>query len=116
MQKDHVRNILLDVVLTLVTCYLYNFYVQYRQIESVNAMMKERRYDFLVWILFCFITCGLYHIYHEYKKSMDIARVLKKDETTAGLIAVLCTLFGLWMINDAIQQAEINDYFNRVQV
>ncbi len=112
----HVRSIVLDLVLTLFTCGLFNFYVQYRQIEAVNDMLDSRKYDFVFWILFCFITCGLYHIYHEYRKSGDVAEVLKKDRGTAGLIAVVLTLFGFWAINDAIQQAEINAFFGNKQV
>jgi len=117
MQKHyHVRSIALDIILTIVTCGLFNFYVQYRQIEAANDMLKTRKYDFIFWLLFCFITCGLYHIYHEYRKSSDIAEVLKKDPTTAGLISVILTFFGLWMINDAIQQAEINAYFGNTEL
>jgi len=111
MQSQHVRNIVLDLVFTVLTCGLFNFYVQYKQIQAVNDMLKQERYSFLFWILFCLITCGLYHIYHEYCKSGDVARMLKKDEGSAGLIAVILTFLGLWAVNDAIQQVDINHYY-----
>lgn len=111
MDQRHVRNIALDIVLTILFCGLYNIYVQYKQMEAVNDMIKENKYSFASWLLFTIITCGLYHIYHEYRKSSDIARVLKKDEGSAGLTAVLLTFFGLGPINDAIQQGEINSYY-----
>lgn len=111
MDQRHVRNIALDIVLTIITCFLYNFYVQYKQMEAVNDMIKETKYSFVTWFLFFVITCSLYHIYHEYRKSSDIARVLKKDEGSAGLTAVILTLFGLGIICDAIQQSEINSYY-----
>jgi len=111
MNHPHVRNIALDIILTLLTCMLYNIYIQYKQIEAVNDMLKERKYDFVFWFLLSVITCGLYHIYHEYRKSTDIARVLNKDSGSAGLVALLLSLFSLSFINDAIQQSEINTYY-----
>ncbi len=116
MDQRHVRNIALDIVLTIITCFLYNFYVQYKQMEAVNDMIKENKYSFITWFLFCMITCGLYHIYHEYRKSSDVARVLKKDEGSAGLTAVILTFFGLGIICDAIQQSEINSYYGNNQL
>jgi hypothetical protein len=116
MQHPNVRNIAIDIVLTLLTCGLFNIYVQYKQCGYVNDMLKQPKYSFLFWVLFCLITCGLYHIYHEYRKSCDIAVLLKKDPGSAGLISVILTLFGLWMINDAIQQADINTYYGSSQL
>ncbi len=109
--QRHVRNIALDIVLTIVFCGIYNLYVQYKQMEAVNDMLKESKYSFVSWLIFTMITCGLYHIYHEYRKSTDIARILKKDTGSAGLTAVILTFFGLSFINDAIQQSEINAYY-----
>lgn len=111
MDQRHVRNIAVDIILTILTCFLYSFYVQYKQIDAVNDMLKENKYSFVTWFLFTIITCGLYHIYHEYRKSTDVARVLKKDEGSAGLTAVVLTVFGLSIVCDAIQQSEINNYY-----
>lgn len=111
MDQRHVRNIALDIVLTVLTCFLYSFYVQHKQMEAVNDMLKENKYSFVSWFLFTMITCGFYHIYHEYRKSSDVARVLKKDEGSAGLTAVILTVFGLSIVCDAIQQSEINNYY-----
>lgn len=116
MVSQHVRNIALDLILTLITCGLFNFYVQYKQCLAVNDMLKEEKYVFIHWLLFCLVTCGLYHIYHEYRKSSDIARVLNKQPDSAGLIAVVLTFFGLGIICDAIQQSEINTFYGNTQL
>lgn len=110
-KNQHVRNIPLDIVLTLITCFLYNIYVQYKQCAAVNDMLKEYKYSFVQWLIFTILTCGLYHIYHEYRKSSDVAVLLKKDPSSAGLIAVVLTAFGLSIVNDAIQQSEINGFY-----
>lgn len=111
MNNPHVRNIALDIVLTLITCMLYNLYVQYKQMEAVNDMLKQNKYSFVLWLVLTIITCGLYHIYHEYRKSTDIAKSLHKDAGSAGVIAVILTFLGLGFINDAIQQSEINAFY-----
>lgn len=111
MEHVHVRNIAFDIVLTLLTCFLYNFYIQYKQCEAVNDMLGQPKYSFVSWLLLTIITCGLYHIYHEYRKSSDIAECNGKPADSAGLTAILLTIFGMSIILDAIQQGEINSYY-----
>jgi hypothetical protein len=114
--SPHIRNIALDIILTLITCFMWNIYVQYKQICAMNDILKEQKYDFVAWFFFTVITCGLYHIYHEYRVSTDLARVLKKPQETSGLLAVILTFFGVSLILDAIQQSEINAYFGSHQI
>ena len=109
--SEHVRNIALDIVLTIFTCLLFNLYVQYRQMKAVNAMIKEEKYLFAPWLGLTIITCGLYHLYHEYRKSSDIARVVPGVNPNEPVIFILISLFGLSIIADAIQQTHINRYF-----
>lgn len=108
---DFVRGIALDIVLTIITCGLFNLYVQYRQMEAVNGMLREEKYSWIVWLLLSFITCGLYHIYHEYRKSSDIAEVLGDKNSNEPIINVILTIFGLSIVADAIQQVHINKYY-----
>lgn len=112
-QSPYVRNIALDLIITILTCGLFNFYVQYQQILALNEMLKTPKYDFLKWLVLCIITCGLYHIYHEYRMSQDLAILLKKNNDQDSLIAVLLTFFGLSIVLDAIQQSDINAYYGK---
>ena len=41
--EEHVRNIAVCIILSLVTCGIYNVYWQYKQMESVNDMLHEER-------------------------------------------------------------------------
>ena len=110
-KSEHIRNIGLDIVLTIITCGLFNIYLQYRQMIAVNTMIREIKYKFVPWLLLSIITCGLYHIYHEWRKSSDIAIALGKTESQEPIINVLLSIFGLSIVADAIQQAEINKYY-----
>jgi hypothetical protein len=108
---EHVRNIAICIILSLVTCGIYNVYWQYQQMESVNDMLQEERYSFLRWFAFTLLTCGLYHIYHEYRLSTDIAKAIGREPGNEGLIAILLSVFGLSLVVDAIQQSQINERF-----
>ncbi len=109
--QEHVRNIPLDIILSIFTCFIYNIYVQYRQMRALNSMLNQEKYNFLTWLLLTIITCGLYHVYHEYRKSEDIARVNGKTHSNDGVVALVLTIFGLSLVTDAIQQSEINRYY-----
>ena len=110
-QSEHVRNIALDIVITILTCGLFNIYVQYRQILALNAMLKEEKYSFPMWLLLVIVTCGLYHIYHEYRMSTDLANILRQNDSKEAIISVVLTAFGLHIVCDAIQQSHINQYY-----
>jgi hypothetical protein len=108
---EHVRNIALDLILTVITVGIYNLWVQHKQIEAVNAMLRQPKYSFLPWLLLSLVTCGIYHIYHEWRKSDDIARVTGHTGSNDALVAVILTILALGWVNDAMQQARINEYF-----
>jgi hypothetical protein len=109
--SEHRRSIAVSLLLTLVTCGLYNFYWQYLQMLAANEMLARDKYRFLPWLAFTLITCGLYHVYHEYRMSTDIAEVVGRDPRSEALIAVLLSIFGLSFVVDAIQQSQINAHF-----
>jgi len=109
--SPHVRSIAFDLVLTIITFGLFNLWVQHKQMQAVNAMLGEPRYSFWLWLLFTIVTAGLYHIYHEYRISSDIAHKLAVEPGQEALRSVILTCLGLWIVEDAIQQSQINRYF-----
>lgn len=109
--QEFVRSIVLDLLLTILTCGLFNLYVQYRQIVTVNAMLGKEKYSFIAWLLLTIITCGLYHIYHEYRKSSDIAEAMQEPHSNEPIISLILTVFGLHVVADAIQQSRINKHY-----
>lgn len=108
---EHIRNIALDIVLSLLTCSLWSIYVQHAQMKAVNTMIGREKYSFLIWLLLTMITCGLYHFYHEYQMSRDICIVQGRPDATDPLVHLVIAIFSFGIITDAIQQAEINRYF-----
>ena len=111
LKSEHIRNTVMDIVITVLTCTLFSLYVQHRQILAVNAMVGSRKYSFLVWFLLSIITCGLYHFYHEYLKSADIAQVMGDENTVEPILHLLLNVFAVKLIADALQQEQINRFF-----
>ena len=110
-KTQFIRSIVADIVLTIITCGIYNIWVQYKQMETVNFMLKEEKYSFFPWLILSFITCGIYHVYHEYRKTQDICRVLGEPNSNEPLVNLVLSLFALHIVADALQQALINRYF-----
>ena len=114
---QHIRSIPLDLILALLTCMIWNLYVQHRQMQAVNDMLDEDRYRFWLWFFLSLITCGLYHFYHEYRMSDDIeSRMEQRQDQNAAIISLLLCVFGLSVVADAIQQARINRYYGSEQL
>ena len=110
-----VSSIATDVLLTIVTCGIYNLFWQARQFRVLNAFLGRREFRFWPWLLLTLITCGLYHVYTEYvmaKAVLAIQRRLGKPTSdNLPLISLIVSLLGLTLVADAIQQSEINEFF-----
>jgi hypothetical protein len=113
MTKPEARNIVLDLVLTLLLCGLWNLVVQYKQIEALNHLLRQEKYSFWKTYLFSLLTCGLYLIYYEYQKSKDLCRLTGRDSDSDPVLAVILCLFGLNIVYDAIAQSKINALLDR---
>ena len=110
-----VSNVAADILLTLVTCGIYDLFWQARQFRVLNAFLGRNQFRFWVWLLLTLITCGIYHIYNEYLMARAITtvqRTLGKAPTeNLPLISLGLSIFGLTLVADAIQQSEINRFF-----
>ena len=109
--SDHVRNIGMDIILTIITCGIFNIYLQYRQIAALNDMTQPHRYSFSMWLLLTIVTGGLYHFYHKYRMSEDIFKRKDGQVGNEPILHVIILALGLFIVVDALQQAGINSYF-----
>jgi hypothetical protein len=108
----HEISIPLYLILTIITCGLFNLYWNYRQMEACNEMLGRREFDFWIWFLLCLVTCGIWHIIYQYKMGsviVDIQRRMGRPVfDTLPLISVLVTVFGMSIVVDCIHQMELN--------
>lgn len=113
---DGVRSIALGIIFSLLTCGIYSLYWQYKQMVTLNAWLGRNDYRFWLWLFLSILTCGIFSFYYEYKMAVGINEI----QTNSGLIvssylAVTCVLlaiFGVGIASLAIQQWEINKFYN----
>ncbi len=110
-------NIALDVILSVITCGIYWFFWQARQMRAINYLLGHERYSFWLWFFLTLITCGLYNIYYEYYMAQGIVEaqdsrgyLRSKD---LPVLSLILTIIGLNIVTDAIQQNEINKFFGK---
>ena len=111
-QGPYASNIALDIIFSIITCGIYWFFWQARQIRALNYMLREERFSFLLWFLLTIATCGLFNIYYEYIMAQGIVEVQRREgkpiTNELPVLSLVLSIFGLHMITDAIQQNEIN--------
>ncbi len=112
-----VSNIALDIILSIITCGIYWFFWQARQMRALNHLLKEQRFSFVLWFFVSIITCFLFNVYYEYIMAQAIVEIQKRDGMAASndlpVLSLVLSLFGLHVVVDAIQQNELNKFFGK---
>ena len=106
----------MGIFLTILTCGIYSLFWQARQFRVLNAWLGRREYSFWAWLGLCFITCGIYAVYSEYQMANSILEIQRKREWPANpslaTICVAVSIIGIPIASMAIQQEEINKFYN----
>lgn len=112
LSSEHHIEIAMGIVLSLVTCGIYNIYWNYRQFEAMNALLGREEFKFVPWLLLSLVSCGLYHIYYEYKMGAELYGWLKANGRDADqnlpIMGLVLSCLGLTIIADAVYQHEFN--------
>lgn len=105
-------NIAKDVILSLLTCGLWDIFWQYKQMQTVNILLDEDEFSFAKWFVFTLLTCGLYHFYHEYLMGRAIVKIQHRyglpPSESLPAVSIILALISLGIITDALQQKELN--------
>lgn len=112
LSSEHHIEIAMGIVLSIITCGIYNIYWNYRQFLAMNQLLGREEFKFVPWLLLSMITCGLYHIYYEYKMGAELYGWLKENgrepNPNLPVIGLVLACLGLTVITDAVYQHEIN--------
>lgn len=112
LADEHALNIALYLILSLLTCFLFDIYWNYRQMEACNDLLGRDEFSFGLWLFLVVITFGLYHFYYQYQMGRAIVEIQDRmgRPTTDGLpiVSVLATFLGFGVVADCIHQLEIN--------
>ena len=105
-------NIPLYLILSLITCFIFGAYWNYKKIETCNAMLKRTELKFSHWLIFSILTCGIFHIFYQYKMGSALVEIQRNFKQpifdSLPVVSIFTTIFGLSIITDCIHQNEIN--------
>jgi len=105
-------NIPLYLILTILSCGIFNLYWNYQQMLSCNELIGRKEFDFWTWIILSLLTCGIYHIFYQYQMGSVILEIQDKQGTKKTdilpMISVLGTVLAGSIIVDVIHQYELN--------
>lgn len=86
MRMKEERSFVVILLLSIVTCGIYNLYFMYTAINDLNRAFEGDRQEspgFWMWLLLSFITCGIYDVYWWYKQG---SRMQMSGMSRYGLI------------------------------
>jgi hypothetical protein len=121
VQKESaVSNIVLDIVLTFVTCGIYGLVWQARMFRVANGFLGEDRFNFWMYFLLSIVTFGIYGIYVQYLFGKALPEIQAKQGAKVNdslpTLALILSVVGLQIVAMAIEQNEINLLYERNQL
>lgn len=110
------RNIVLQVVLSIITCGLYALIWMITITDDANKVSDETSdTPGILAIIFCILTCGIYTIYWHYKMGKKLYNAGIKYNMSISdnsVLYLLLSLFGLAFVNTCIMQNDLNKFSN----
>lgn len=109
------KNIAVCIILSIVTCGIYELYWIYCLVEDTNlvASRQDSAASGGMVLLLGIVTCGLYWLYWLYRAGEDLDR-LRVDRGGLpghlGLLYMLVALVGFSIVSHALLQSELNEY------
>ena len=105
-------NIALNIFLTLITCGIYNFYWNLKQMRACNDLLGREEFVYWHWLLFVPLTCGIYHVVYQYQMGSAILELQTKNNSSRfdslPILSCLLTIFMFSIVVDGVHQNEIN--------
>lgn len=107
------RNIAISVILSLVTCGIYNIYWFIMMTDESNSISDEEYSSGAMSLLFTIITCGIYAIYWNYQMGRKLAEAGKKYNLAIAdnsILYLLLSIFGLGIVSNCLIQSDLNRF------
>ena len=120
MTIDRRRSIITCVILTIITCGIYEFIWIARVHEDLeNESQQYSGTSGGMVVLFSILTCGIYFLYWLYKSGGKISYIKRMDlgdsnivsTSDNGLLYLILGIFGLGIVAMALMQSDLNDHF-----
>ena len=111
------RSIIAVILLTLITCGLYNLYWIVVTQDELNTYTRENETSGILVLLFSIITCGIYLFFWYYKISKRIYAIQIEKGFMGGdnsILNVLLAIFGLPIVGNCIIQNDLNKLYESI--
>lgn len=111
------RSIVLSVILSLVTCGIYEWVWLYLEAKDINDLLANENKpigtDPILVILLSIVTCGLYQIYFFYKAGKYLSQVgqnsmVTDDSTLLALLGFFAPIVSIAIIQNSINTISKN--------
>ncbi len=106
------------LLLSLVTCGIYSWYLIYRISKEVREFRGDQSIDPGLELLLCIITCGIYQIYWYYKYGKFVydmeLHVGVSGASDMSLILMLLPIFQFGVVSMLLLQTELNRVWDTV--
>ena len=103
------RNIVLSVVLSFVTCGIYQIYWFIKMNDEVNALANEPDAPSGIMVfLFTLITCGIYGFFWMYKMGERCDKIKGSVGGSSGILYLILGILGLSIVSYILIQDSIN--------
>ena len=116
--SQRIRNPVLVLILSIVTCGIYGWVVVYQLCDETRDFTGDQTINPALEIILCIITCNLYTIYWCYKYSKIIYDMQQRTgvemANDVSTIALILPIFGLFVVSLLLMQTEINRVWEKV--
>ena len=106
------KSIGLYLVLTILTCGLFNLYWNAKQMETCNTLLGGTEFSFFKWLVLTLLTCGVYHAYYQFQMGSVIVNLMEKKKlkpiSALPILSAVGTVLFVGLIVDCIHQHELN--------
>ena len=103
------RNLVLAIILSFVTCGIYQIYWMIKMNDEVNVLADEpNATSGILVFLFTLITCGIYGFIWMYKMGERCDRIKGSVGGSSGILYLILSLLGLGIVSYCLIQDTIN--------
>lgn len=102
------RNIALAIVLSIVTCGIYELYWIVKLNDEINQLANDTAAaSGGMVVVLSIITCGIYGLYWMYKMGVKCDQI-KGREGNTGILYLILGILGVGIISECLMQDTIN--------
>lgn len=103
------RNIIVAIILSFVTCGIYQIYWMIKMNDEVNTLASEpNAASGIMVFLFTLITCGIYGFFWMYKMGERCDRIKGSVGGSSAVLYLILSLLGLGIVSYCLIQDTIN--------